>query len=148
MGLMVKEIKGNLLNQKGVLLHQVNCLGSMGAGIAKQIGKRFPKVDKEYKKMCANERNKKDLLGKIQYVEVDEDVIFANSFSQYHYSARSKQTVEELLIKNIRKAHEYAESKGLKLHIPYLVGCGLGGGDWNKVYDGIKDLDLVIVNFN
>lgn len=145
---MVKVIKGNLLNQKGVLLHQVNCMGSMGAGIAKQIGKRFPKVDREYKKMCANEGYREDLLGKIQYVEVSNEVIFANSFSQYRYSARSKQTVEELLIKNIHKAHEYAESKGMKLYIPYLVGCGLGGGDWDKVYKGIKELDLVIVKFN
>lgn len=145
---MVKEIKGNLLNQKGVLLHQVNCMGSMGAGIAKQIARKFPKVDKEYKKMCANENNSRSLLGKIQYVEVNDEIIFANSFSQNHYSSRSKQTVEELLIKNIHNAYKYAEGKNMKLYIPYLVGCGLGGGDWNKVYEGIKELDLVIVNFN
>ena len=34
---MIKQIQGNLLDYDGILVHQVNTLGVMGAGVALQI---------------------------------------------------------------------------------------------------------------
>ena len=41
---MIKEVEGNLLTYPGlqVIGHQTNCLGVMGAGIAKQIKAKNP----------------------------------------------------------------------------------------------------------
>lgn len=43
----------NLLDVKsGILCHQVNCVGVMGAGIALQIKGKWPEVFKQYKDKC------------------------------------------------------------------------------------------------
>ena len=89
----MKEIKGDITEVKsGVLIQQVNCMGAMGAGVA-------------------------------------------------------KHTDEEKLIANIKAVAEtYPERE---VYIPKLIGCGLAGGDWPTVYEGIKDIDnLTIVEFN
>jgi len=40
---MIKNINGNVLHSRAdVIIHQVNCLGFMGAGIAAQIRKLSP----------------------------------------------------------------------------------------------------------
>ena len=50
---MIKFKKGDILKaEEKVIIHQTNCLGIMGGGLAKQIREQHPKVYKEYKKLC------------------------------------------------------------------------------------------------
>ena len=43
----------NLLNiRSGVICHQVNCIGAMGAGLALQIRNKWPIVYEKYKEDC------------------------------------------------------------------------------------------------
>ena len=45
----MKVIKGDLLKAKeDIIIHQVNCQGAYGAGLAKQIANKYPKAKKEY----------------------------------------------------------------------------------------------------
>ena len=35
-----------------MICHQVNCMGVMGSGVAKQVKERYPKVFEEYVNWC------------------------------------------------------------------------------------------------
>lgn len=76
----MKIIDGNIFDSNAdAILHQVNCQGVMGSGVAKQVKERYPVVFQWYKRWCdeyreiAKTRTKHPLLGKIQIV-YKEDV--------------------------------------------------------------------------
>ena len=75
---MVKIVEGDIFeSDAGFIVHQVNCQGVMGSGVAKQVKDRFPLVFEEYMKWCT-ERNAEDLLGCTQYVRLKlpwEDIV-------------------------------------------------------------------------
>ena len=49
------------------ILHQVNCQGVMGSGVAKQVRERYPYVYKQYRQLCENAIEEGiSLLGTIQ----------------------------------------------------------------------------------
>ena len=73
----MRYVKGNILDSDAdAILHQVNCQGVMGAGLAKQIRGRYPNVYEKYKNACVNDKREcktlgvshSMLLGKIQVV--------------------------------------------------------------------------------
>lgn len=142
---MIKFYNGDLLTSNaGIIAHQVNCKGVMGAGLAKQIKERYPKVFKEYKKLCDQSNNAGDsklLLGVVQFIEIDNK-IFANCFSQWGYNARVKQTQEVYFEECMKMLLEYAQSENISnIAIPYKMGCGLAGGDWdNEIFPIIKSV--------
>ena len=46
-------VSGNLLEiEEGIICHQVNCQGVMGAGVAKTIASRYPQVLSAYRELC------------------------------------------------------------------------------------------------
>lgn len=52
-----KEIKGNIFNTKAMaVVNTVNCVGAMGKGIALDFKLRFPKMFKEYQKICFSKK--------------------------------------------------------------------------------------------
>ena len=50
-----------------------------------------------------------------------------------------------LLISIILKALDYCKENDITLYCPWLIGCGLANGDWNIVFDALKDTDIVFV---
>ena len=76
----------NLLDVKsGIICHQVNCIGAMGAGIALQIKNKWPVVFNDYKKECQLfVHNPKKLLGKVQDTLVSDKLVVANCFGQVY----------------------------------------------------------------
>ena len=62
---MITIKKGDVLRSRAMYIcHQVNCMGVMGAGIAKQIKAMYPEVYEEYKRVCnEHRRNPAELLG-------------------------------------------------------------------------------------
>jgi len=48
-----KEVKGSIFNSKALaLVNTVNCVGVMGKGIALEFRRRYPKMFKEYQRVC------------------------------------------------------------------------------------------------
>ena len=46
----MKIIYGDILNiTEGIIRQQVNCMGVMGSGLAKQIRNKYPRVYQKYK---------------------------------------------------------------------------------------------------
>jgi len=135
--------KGDILASGAPLIvHQVNCLGLMGAGLAKQIHEKYPVVFTKYKKKCdrAQASNKRfDLLGQAQFVKAPDGTIIVNLFGQYSVGRTGRRTDYAALEHGFNSVVNYAVEEDISVvAIPYKIGCGLGGGDWAIVSDIIK----------
>lgn len=140
--MLMTVIYGDLFTTKAdVIAHQVNCLGVMGAGVAKQVRSKYPSVYKAYSAMCATwEPNK--LLGAMQFIPVDNgNRCVANLFGQLGIrgSRYEWHTDHDALYQAMRQLRDTMLSRRLySVAMPYAIGCGLGGGDLKQVHDGIK----------
>lgn len=151
---MIKSVKGDLLNfDVGLIVHQVNTLGVMGGGIARQIKDKYPVVYEKYVDFCTLYSDD-DLLGCVQFVEVG-DVIVANVFAQKSIDFGKCNTVYDALCAGLKRVKEYCYENNIKeIGVPDLIGCGLAGGNrdvvMNIIYDLFyddEDLILYIVEF-
>lgn len=154
---MVKIINGEITEvaerlkgekHKVIIAHQVNCQGAIGAGVSGAIIKKYPHVRGCYLDIC-HKTSPHHLLGKAQSVVVDEHVIVVNIFSQLSYGngpARGKKfTNEKELIRNLRLIEKYGKEAGYTIIAPFKIGSGLANGDWNKIFEGISYLDIILV---
>jgi O-acetyl-ADP-ribose deacetylase (regulator of RNase III) len=134
---MVYFKHGNILNAEELIIcQQVNCLGVMGAGLAKQLRDRYPRMYQRYAQLCENHGNQPDfLLGLVQYTR-EEDHVIANLFAQLNYGRSKQQTNYDAL----RKALYSVSCCEQSIAIPYCIGCGLAGGDWDIVLQMIKEI--------
>ena len=105
----------------------------MGAGIAKSISIKYPsaaRADRNFQYVP------KSRLGKYS-LSTKRGVSVINLYGQYGY-ARGLQTNYKMLEKAINSFLTDAVSKSIdvdlaKVGVPYKLGCGLAGGDWNIV---------------
>lgn len=131
-----------------IIVQQVNCLGVMGAGLAKTILRHFPNVKNEYlefhRSQLQKNSSKEALLGMVNYVATGNGKTIANVFGQVgiRMGAADKKvyTVNEALLSGIRQVKEYAEANDLTVAIPTYIGCGLAGGDWSEIHEGIESI--------
>lgn len=153
---MIQTVKGDIFESDvDIIVHQVNCCGTMGAGIAKQIRNRFPNTFANYRKLCESTRPE-HLIGHNLYTAemLDERrVIVANIFGQNGFGRSRLFTDYDALNQCFARLAKDAlslKTRGLpnKIGIPYKIGCGLGGGDWSIVSEIISchlsDLDVTI----
>lgn len=140
---MIKHIKCDIFESGAdVILHQVNCQGVMGSGIAKQVREKFPEVYKKYKTMCdAYSEDRRLLLGMVQCVRIDNDKLIVNLFAQENFGYNGQCYTDYNALKEcLQHVKNYPIFDGSTIAIPYLMGCHRGGGDWNVVYKMIEDL--------
>lgn len=116
------------------LMHCCNAQGVMGAGIARQVKDAFPESYQYYKRWCETSGKGKWLLGRNV---VHSKVI--NAIGQ-HTTGHGRQVHYGAIASCIADLHERKEirSAGMgmrptKIAVPYLMGCGLAGGDWEIV---------------
>lgn len=136
---------GDLLDSKcEVIGHQTNCQGVMGAGIARTIRDTWPRVFGQYKLFCVKRRMEgKSPLGSCQLVYVDDEHsrIVANLFGQEIYGRGKCKTDYEALRKALHSLanNSFVRKQALSIGFPYLMGCALGGGDWDIVLPIIEE---------
>lgn len=124
-----------------VVAHQSNCMGAMGAGLAKQIRNEFPNVYQEYTRLCGRQKSEQ-LLGKCQLVKINdrEDKYIANLFGQLDYGGKKKNTDYQKLRHSLQVLKMNMLYKSLSaVALPYGIGCGLAGGNWEKVKSIIQE---------
>ena len=139
---MIKHIKCDIFKSGAdVILHQVNCQGVMGSGVAKQVRERYPIVFKAYKALCAAKTNCTDnLLGTAQVCRTHGDKYVVNLFAQNKFGYDGKcYTDYEALKKCLQTVRSRFDNNNV-IAIPYLMACHRGGGDWNAVYKMIEDI--------
>lgn len=126
----------NILDVKdGVICQQVNCMGVMGAGLAKQIALRYPDVKAAYMRSyrgCA--------VGNVSYVDIDDYLTVANMFAQHNYGRTHRHTNYEGFYNCLEDIATNCINRDI--HIPYNIGCGLGGADWSIIESMIKTVLL------
>lgn len=156
--------KDDLKYGKAVLMQQVNCQNEMDAGVAIAIDKLARKLfdvsmvdeyHKAWNSIFSNgnpdqiKRTKKlyDTTGLPLYVSCGS---FVFSFSQWDCGSDGKHyTDDQRLINNIKTVCKtpalVLNEPYERVYIPYKIGCGLGGGDWNYIYDQIKDIPNLVI---
>lgn len=141
----MKHIIGDILTPNPVedhlviVCHQVNCKGVMGAGLARQIREKHPDVFSLYRDKCLQIAAGIGGLGDVQFCSViaDAGYVVANVFGQDGYGRGKQYTDYDAL----RKAFEHIAMgfPTCTIRIPYLMGCGLGGGNWDEVLRIIEE---------
>jgi hypothetical protein len=150
---MIHHIQGNLLiSDCRYIIHQSNCHGGFGSGIAGQIRKIYPRA---YESFIKDVRTPKCKLGSYSFA-LDthmlnnnlEKYIF-NMYGQFYYGADPNVVYTDYAaferglndcIINIKFLITDFPEKGNKIGMPYLVGCGLANGDWSTVYGIIEKI--------
>lgn len=122
-----------------IICHQVNCQGVMGSGVASSIRQKFPEVYTAYQKFCVD--NKNALLSKVQRVVTDDGHVVYNMFGQMFYGREAgthytDYTALQFCLGSIKNREPVTST----LAFPLFVGCGLGGGSWNVVYQMIETM--------
>ena len=138
----MKEVEGDLIKKAmngefDIIVHGCNCFHTMGAGIAKQIREIFPEAYEADINFMP--RGSKDMLGHISTVTVNRNnqkFIIVNAYTQYDFSGGIDVDYEALKTAFFEVAM-MARGRNLRIGYP-LIGCGLAGGDWNRVSNIIE----------
>lgn len=119
--------------EKGIIMHQVNCQNVMGAGVAKVLYTKYPKIKAAFHQMAetAAYNTPKKRFGLVQPITITPELIVLNSYSQLYFGRNKniKYTDESKLITNLQKLDNYAKEKNLPAYVPERIGCGLANGD-------------------
>jgi O-acetyl-ADP-ribose deacetylase (regulator of RNase III) len=123
--------------------HACNCAGAMGAGIAIEFKRRWPRMYEEYRVRCENGQFG---LGDVFTWSEDGATIY-NLGTQSHWRKKAQLAA---LSKSLRKMVALAKHSGIaKIGLP-RIGAGLGGLDWTRVkriiteVGGETDVTLVV----
>lgn len=134
----VISTKGNVLDvEYGIICHQVNCMGKMGAGIALKIRQKWDVVYQDY--MHANRAHKLVLGAVILSTIIPERLYVASLCGQLHYGRGRQYTRYPAVRHCLATLNGIATSLELPVYIPKNMGCALAGGDWNVVYNIIEE---------
>lgn len=138
-------IKDILTVTEGIIAHQVNLQGVMGAGLAKQIKLKYPDVFDRYRYFCKIGELK---LGTNLSVKINDRLWVCNMAAQEHYGRMQRHTDYEALKTCLRMLRSCSIEHDFPVFLPYGVGCGLAGGDWAIVFPMIEeclgDVDVTI----
>lgn len=124
----MQVIKSDLLAiESGIISHQVNCQGVMGAGLALKLKAKYPICFESYSKYCKAGQFK---LGMVQFCRVNSNLFICNLAGQDGYGGGNRQTDYQALESCLTKLYAKSLELGLTPYLPYKLGCGLAGGDW------------------
>lgn len=141
---MIHHIKGNLLiSDCKYFIHQSNCHGGFGSGIAGQIRNIYPNA---YKSFVADKRSPEHKLGSYSFA-LDSNKYIFNMYGQFYYGADPTVVYTDYnafekglnaCIINIKFLTLEDPDGNNKIGMPYLIGCGLANGSWTIVSEIIE----------
>lgn len=148
---MIQIIEGNLFDTTAsIIAHQVNCVGIMGSGVAKQIKKLYPRVFEQYQALCYG-NCPGTLLGIAQpcYLFSNSNIesehkIIINLFGQKEFGYDKQYTDISALSQALHGLKYFMVGRTeQRIALPYKIGCGRGGANWEKeVYPMIQSVFL------
>ena len=153
---MIEKRIGNLLEQQDLdaFVHQCNCFCTMGGGIAREISEKYPEL---YEADLATKSGDKKKLGTFSFVKTHDGKLGYNLYSQFNYGRNGQHTDYEAILAGLLKIKLHVKenvSSTARIGLPFMMGCGLGGGNWDIV-NGIllhifsyDPMTLVICEFN
>lgn len=150
----IKIIHGDITETIGtgtkLIVHVVNDIGVMGAGVAKAIADKWPTVKYSYISWHNKALNRETpfVLGQIQIVQVEKDIYVCNLIGQRDIKGEQigdiflapirYEALEEGFIR-IKAKIKDSKHNNISLHFP-MIGAGLARGNWNRIYYLIDDI--------
>lgn len=134
---MIKYIEGsNIIHSKAIaLVNPVNCVGVMGAGLAKEFKNNFPSYYKAYKDACKANLIQPGRMHIYPLNGIHNQYIISFPTKTHWTNKSSMGYIEEGLIA-LRHTIEYHHIASVALP---KIGCGLGGLNWKNVRSAIED---------
>lgn len=142
---MTRYLTGDIFSSPAqVLTNTVNCVGVMGAGLALEFKKRFPRLNADYESRC---RQGEVIPGR-PYLYEDDTIQVLNFPTKRHWQESSR-------LEDIEEGLKYLAANHAAMGIFYLalppLGCGLGGLKWadvkglvEKHLGGLADLEVLV----
>lgn len=134
---MFKYIVGNILDTEcNYILNPVNCVGTMGKGLALQIAKKYPETVNSYKEDCQTGSLS---IGSLTSFKAHDGKTIVNFPTKEHWRDPSKYRYIEAGLEKLTFIIELIGDKrtDLSFAIPPL-GCGLGGLKYDFVHELIQ----------
>jgi len=114
----------------GLIVHQINP-HVMGAGLALLIRKRYPKVYIDFLEHKVKGRLN---LGYVIVTKVDSRLSIASYVGQLTYGRTGVHTSMSAVGDALYTIEHYAYKQQIKnVYIPWKMGCGLAGGNWDEI---------------
>lgn len=146
---IIIKVGGNILEaDENIIAHQCNCVTKTGAGLSKLIYDKYPNSNIYINRVNA------DIPGTNKIIETNGKKI-VNMLAQYK---PGKPYGNENKIKRLNWFKSCLNNldvdEGDKIAMPYLIGCGLAGGNWEEYYKLLsiwvkdKKIELVLYDIN
>ena len=135
-----------------IIAHGCNCMGIMGAGVAKQIAERYPqasKIDIEHKSKFDEPAEQ---MGTFSVVHVNDDKRIYNLYTQVrpgkYFDYDSFKSALKAMKNDLPNSHSDVK---IRVGFPY-IGCGLGGFESKEliektIKDELNEYDIYIVEY-
>ena len=117
-----------------VLVNPVNCVGAMGAGLAKQFKERYPAMNQQYRRDCVAGKVK---TGAVILYHVSGGRVIANLPTKDDWRNPSRMEYIEGGLAALKQA---LTDEGLTSVAIPAIGAGLGGLKWPDVLQRIETL--------
>jgi O-acetyl-ADP-ribose deacetylase (regulator of RNase III) len=143
---MLNYVIGDATEPQGegvkIIAHIVNDLGLWGSGFVVPLGKKYPKAKESYQQW-ARGTDEWFGLGEVELVQVTDNIYVANMVAQrgvrngnYTHPLQYDALDDCLWLLDM-----HADSYNASVHMP-RIGCGLAGGNWEKVFSLIERYSL------
>ena len=133
---------GNILDVKnGINCHQVNHKGVANAGLAKQIRIKYPEFMEDYLKTC--KKYSFEYIreyGVVSWHQASPALYIASIFGQDGFGRDKIYTDYYSLKFGLQTVMRMSAFEKINVFIPYGIGCGLAGGNWDIVNGIINDV--------
>lgn len=135
--------------KSGIIVHGCNAQGVMGSGVAKQLRATYPDIFTDYKALIdAFNKCGHPPLGRVAWSDISVDLVIANAITQDFYGRDDKKYVSyDALDAAFQRVASFAKASDCTIHIPFLIGAGLGGGNANIIQriieENTQDLEVV-----
>ena len=136
--------KGNVIDMAedghfDVLVHGCNCINAMGAGVARQVKETWPEAFDADTKYCTRSRS---MLGTYSAANVRDagrgycELTVVNAYTQFA-PGKGEDVFDYVAFEEIleRLAVDFPD----KIIGMPAIGCGLAGGDKDRILDIIRD---------
>lgn len=102
--------------EEGIVAHQVNCQGTIGAGVSGAICRKWPEAERAYRAFCAEAASPESLLGSFCHVDVAPGLTVVHVFGQLDYGDGSEEAALSALFDEYGLYMEYGEAWSFALY--------------------------------
>lgn len=140
MRILKKDIRDVI--SPAIIIHVVNDENVMGAGVAKSLYEKWPEVKRDYHAAFEDATPVSPVqLGDVLVTEIQDSpgLYLLSLVAQRGYAKETSLEGKQCFLdygaleKCISNVVRFQTSKQCSVYLPFFMGCGLAGGNWDKV---------------